>query len=167
MVVCYEIGITNHKPTCDEGLTLKDGKCKGREEKAASVSCSKGTYNSSSQKCEVTTYVSEGIADEEGNVTCPPGSTLTPGKGCYSHASINPSYTCDEGELEGDKCVTETSKDPVLKVSCGKGLSNYKNRACINYKSTEEYVTSLECGKNARLEGKKCVVYEIKEAKRN
>lgn len=164
---CYEIGITNHKPICPEGMSLKEGKCIGKEEVAASATCSKGTYNSSSKKCEITTFVSEGIADEDGNVTCPPGSTLTPGKGCYSHTSINPTYTCSEGTLEGDKCVNETTKDPELKVSCGKGLSNYKNRACIDYKSTEDYITILECGKNARLEGKKCVYYDIKDAKRS
>lgn len=167
---CYEIGITNHKPTCSEGLKLKEGKCIGSEEKDAQAKCSKGSYNSSSKKCEVTTFVSAPVEGEDGGVTCPGGSSLSTGsngKGCYKKDSINPSYTCDDGELKGDKCVVETSEDPTLKVSCGKGLSNYKNRACINYKSTEEYNTVLECDKKARLEGNKCVYYDIKDAKRN
>ena len=143
---CYGIGITNHKPTCDKGFSLKEGKCVGKEEKAASTKCSNGSYNNSSKKCEATTFIGLGTEDENGNIVCPSGSSFangSSGKGCYKKESINPTYTCDEGKLEGDKCVVETSKDPELKVSCPKGLSNYKNRACINYKSKISYLNRM------------------------
>ncbi len=204
---CYRIGPSTHEPYCSKGTELKEGKCVGKEESLATAHCVSGTYNSSTKKCEVSTYTGEGTkkcngdgkisqkgtctygkptidgacldndqlidgmcynmidgGDQYPTVICPNGQGVRDGK-CYKVETSSATYTCNKGKLVGDKCVVETSKDPVLKVACEKGLTNFKDRACLDMKDTIEFTTGLICKDNARLENKMCVYYEVVDAK--
>ena len=179
---CYKIAPTMHEPACKKGAELVDGKCIGKEEVEATVKCSKGLYNVKTKKCEVSTFVGEGItkcdATEElkegkcvaadgtskpASLVCPSGSSMTTGEsgtGCYKVSISDPVYTCIKGTLEGDKCVVETNENPTLKVACAEGLTSYKDRTCLDYKVTAKLNTGLTCEDGARLEDDKCVYYE-------
>jgi len=168
---CYMISVIKHEPTCPDGYELKDGKCIGSERTPAYNSCSRGAYNEHSGLCEHLEYVDGGtVSSEEGNEpVCHNGSFYTTGsngRGCYRNVTIEPSYSCKEGTLEGNECVIEKgSKEPTLSVVCDKGLTKYKDLACLDYNKTAEFVTGYTCKNGARLEGEKCVYYEVIAAK--
>ena len=182
---CYRIGPSTHEPYCSKGLELKEGKCVGKEVSLAVARCNSGTYNSGTKRCEVSTYVGEVVkscriagdtilengkcynetsGEYEPTISCPSGQTLKDGT-CYRTESSPASYSCSKGKLEGNQCVVETTKEPVLKVACEKGLTSFKDRACLDMKDTIEFTTGLICKENARLENQMCVYYEVIDAK--
>ncbi len=74
-------------------------------------------------------------------------------------------YKCSEGTLSGSKCIVEVENNLDYKVTCGEGLTNYQDRVCLDYNNSKDYVVGLTCDKDARLEGNKCVYYEVIDAK--
>ena len=97
-------------------------------------------------------------------VTCPSGQTAKDGK-CYKTTTSDATYSCSKGKLSGNKCIVETSKEPTLKVACADGFTVYEDRACVDYNTTTEFITGLTCRGDARLEGERCVYYEVVDAK--
>ncbi len=168
---CYMVSIIKHEPTCKDGYELKDGKCVGTERVAAHHSCNNGVYNESTGVCDYLEYIgpaSETVDGEEVKQTCPSGilTTGNRGKGCYENRTSEATYTCSEGTLDGTECVVESgSKEPTLSVVCDKGLTKYKDIACLDYKKKADFVTGYTCSGGARLEGEKCVYYEVIAAK--
>lgn len=168
---CYMVSVIKHEPTCSDGYELKDGKCIGTERVAARHSCSSGVYNESTGVCDYLEYVGPALEVMDGDdvkQTCSSGvlTTGSKGKGCYENKTSIPTYTCSVGTLDGNECVVESnSKEPTLSVVCDKGLTKYKDLACLDYKKTADFVTGYTCKNGARLEGEKCVYYEVIAAK--
>jgi len=163
------IGIIKHEPTCKEGYELKEGKCIGTERVPASATCSGSSYNSSTGLCESFVYVSDVVINEDDEETCPSGGSISignKGKGCYQTTTSAPKYSCKKGKLEGNECVIESgSKEPTLEVVCDKGLTKYKDVACLDYHKKSDYITGYTCKSGARLEKDKCVYYKVVAAK--
>jgi hypothetical protein len=84
----------------------------------------------------------------------------------YTNPTVS-GYKCNSGyTLSGTKCLKEVTRNPITKHACERGLTLYQDRICLNYKETSDYVTGLTCSKDARLEGEKCVYYEVEDALR-
>ena len=170
---CSE-GTYNSKTKKCEKLTYAgegEKKCSGDNPKiSAKGTCTypKPTINGgcegSDQLIDGWCYNMKDGGDQYPTVTCPSGQTVKDGK-CYTSETSAATYTCSKGELNGDKCKVETTKDPVLKVTCFNGLTSYKDRACIDYKNTVDYIVGLICPGGGRLEGDRCVYYDVVDAK--
>ena len=234
---CYRISDTmTHEPYCKDGMELKDNKCVGTEEVAATPSkytCSKGTAmtryeagltgkNDGDAKdivCVDTSNATHPMSPCEAGKAGDGTEYLESGGKCYWHrAGLLPEgcpgkikvgdacwddgsnvlickgardgkqyssrseycegsvkytkptvseYKCESGyTLDGKKCIKEITKDPSLKVACGKGLTSYQDRACIDYNDTADFVTGYTCTGGAKLENNKCVYYEVEDAMR-
>ena len=101
----------------------------------------------------------------DAKVTCPSGQTAKDGK-CYEVKTSEPTYSCSKGNLNGNKCTVEVSKNPEYKASCKNGLTLHENRVCIDKNSTVEKEEGYSCKqKDSKLEGDQCVVMEIVDAK--
>lgn len=97
-------------------------------------------------------------------LTCPSGQTARDGK-CYIVKNSDPTYSCGEGKKDGNKCTEEVENDPDYRVTCSEGFTNYQDKVCLDYNNSRDYVVELSCEKDARLEGKRCVYYEVIDAK--
>lgn len=70
-------------------------------------------------------------------------------------------------ELKGSKCINELKEGPQRERICEDGYE-LKGDRCINKNDTTNYVDGYICdNKEARVEGKECIIYEIVEAKQN
>ena len=80
------------------------------------------------------------------------------------------SYRCDEEDmvLEGDKCVRVEKEEAFNKRKCSDGYTLIENDKCLNFDKTapkeEGYVCEEE---NSRLNGNKCIIYDMVLAKKN
>lgn len=140
-------GKISQKGTCTYGKPVIDGACVG-----------------SDQLIDGMCYNMIDGGDQYPTVTCPSGQTVKDGN-CYRVTTTKPSYTCSKGTLEGNKCITETTKEPTLKIACADGLISYEDRACLNPKDVGEFIIGYTCPSEARLENNKCVYYEVVDAK--
>ena len=106
--------------------------------------------------------------DYDPTITCPSGTSLTTGdkgKGCYKSTTSDPTYYCSNGTLEGNKCIVDTTKNPENKLYCDEGLTLYKDRVCLNYNESKDYIIVYTCEKDARLVNNTCKYYEQVQAK--
>ena len=102
--------------------------------------------------------------DQYPTLTCPNGQIAKDGK-CYIVKTSDPTYSCGEGKKDGNKCTVEVENDPDYRVTCSGGFTNYQDKVCLDYNNSKDYVVGLSCEKDARLEGKRCVYYEVIDAK--
>jgi len=124
---------------CCCGDTYKNGWCYNlpNGDYDSTIKCSTGTYYDSGEK----------------------------GAGCYKLESSDPTYYCDNGTLDSNKCVISVSKNPDKRPTCKDGLTLLENRICIDKNSTKEKEAGYRCEKeNSRLENDTCIILEIVEA---
>ena len=101
-------------------------------------------------------------------ISCPSGSNYTTGDkgaGCYKADTSEPTFSCSSGKLDGSSCVVEASKNPEYKLSCSGSSELYKDRTCIDYSSTKDYIIGYVCEEEAKLVNGRCLYYEVTEAK--
>jgi hypothetical protein len=88
---------------------------------------------------------------------------------CPGFKSTNPtvsSYKCDSGyTLDGNKCSKEEAIDGEHERTCNEGYTLVDNAHCLGLNNPKEKEIGLVCPKDARLEGERCVYYEVVDAK--
>ena len=100
------------------------------------------------------------------------GTLLDNDTHCYDEkVTDNVVYTCDDDNytLNGDEC-TGTFKEPTIKeLICPNGAIKVDDGSrCIDQKDIKEKIDGYYCeGNNTRLEGNKCVIYDVIEPKHN
>ena len=98
------------------------------------------------------------------------GTLLDNDTHCYAEKYTNDySYTCEDSHnLVGDECTITYKEPPRRELICPNGNIKIDGDRCINQNDTKEKVDGYYCeGENNRLDGKKCVIYEMVEAKHN
>ena len=175
--------------SCDFGGTLNGTVCNYTSSPINNYmwmpSCSQGTYNYMTRKCEYTSPAnivykcSKGISDGNGSCiytttiseeaiakySCPSGYTAV-GNQCAktSGKAATPKYICtDDTVLKGSKCYTTISTDAVGMYACpsgyvASGASCYKN----DFPSA---IKKYMCSRVYTLNGDKCEKYEIVASK--
>ena len=150
---------------CKDGLELKNGKCVGTEKVDATGSCTTGTYNSKTGKCEVLTLAGEG------SKKCPKSEQKLLSNGRCASPHMGAHFDDPEGTIDpatecccGDTWYPDSSApgrgwcyspagndDPVITCPSGQTVKDGK---C--YKAETSNAT-YSCSKGT-LEGNKCIV---------
>lgn len=81
----------------------------------------------------------------------------------YSYSCEDESYT-----LVGDDCTITYKEPPERELTCQNGSIKTENGRCIDQNDSKEKIDGFYCeGINDRLEGNKCIIYDVVEAKHN
>ncbi len=85
---------------------------------------------------------------------------------------LNPTiteYTCEEGfTLEDKKCIKIETEEAMKEIACPEGYTKIENERCINKNKTIDKISGYYCEQHdSRLEGKECILMEIKNANRS
>ena len=162
---CRKIGPFKDELYCEEGFTLSDGKCSGEVAEAAKATCTQGTYNSASGKCEESTKVGEATKK------CPSSEQKLLDNGRCASPHMGAHFDDPEGTIDpatecccGDTWVADSSapgrgwcyslpngNDDAI-ATCSTGT--YKDGACYSVTSTD---ATYSCS-NGTLKGNKCMV---------
>ena len=165
--------------SCKEAddLLLSNGKCASHKPGAHSYGDNDEPFNEATECCCGGTFHTSPNPNNPGmgwcynmggdytaKTSCPSGQTLKDNK-CYTATTSEATFTCSNGTLEGNMCVGEVSKEPSYKLACDNGLTLYKDRVCIDYNNSTDYIIGYTCEKEARLINNTCKYYEQIEAK--
>ncbi len=97
------------------------------------------------------------------------GSLLDNDTHCYSEKENSDfSYSCGDGDyiLEGDECTITYKEPPRVEIKCKNGTIKVDDSRCIDLSDIKEKIEGYYCeGDNTRLEGNKCIIYDVVEAK--
>ena len=102
---------------------------------------------------------------------CPDGDRRDDNKElCYdtfTYTIASGSYSCHSGyTLDGRKCFTDAIEEAHNKLECPSGYTKVDGDRCINLDKTTEFVDGYVCDtKDARIDGNKCILYEVVPAK--
>ncbi|MBQ8681592.1 MAG: serine/threonine protein kinase [Bacilli bacterium] len=149
--------------TCPSGYTLSGTTCSKTENNSSYVvttkTCSRGTYNSSRDKCCVGFYC---IYEPTVNKSCSQGTYSNGTCVVKSTTNATTKYSCSSGyQLVANQCVKTETKDPSVSLSCSSGYT-LKSNVCYRAVSVDA-VPGYSCDSGYVFNGQLCIANEKKD----